>query len=74
MTGSAAEVHSLPPWHGGARQTEPFSGLKLLWRERREIYRDRPHRCRHVHGSPDHHPAGPQALPLYSAGRMLDLV
>jgi hypothetical protein len=53
----------LPPWHGRARQTKPFSGLNLLWRERREIHRDRPRRCRHVHGPPDHHPAGPRAIP-----------
>jgi hypothetical protein len=26
--------------HGRARKTKPFSGLKLLWRERREIHRD----------------------------------
>jgi hypothetical protein len=30
----------MPPWHGGVRMTKPFPGLKLLWRERREIHRD----------------------------------
>jgi hypothetical protein len=33
---SAVEVHSVPPWHGRARKTKPFSGLKLLWRASRK--------------------------------------
>jgi len=40
MTGVGGGNSQPPPWHGRARKTKPFSGLKLLWRERREIHRD----------------------------------